>query len=1169
MSAETLATPSPEPPEKPSPGLTEQQQLAVVTREVSIVLSSGAGCGKTHVLTERYLSHLRTEDIEVSQLVAITFTERAARQMRERIRKAIQRHLREAETEEEADRWAKHLRGLETAPISTIHAFCGTLLRQHAVQAALDPSFDVLEDVLAVNLETEALSLCLQRLLTAETEVGQDLRELVLLFGWRTVVDTAQHLMHHWDEHAWQSDLARTDEELIEEWHHYGRNVLLPRYLEYVLAVKPKFSRLLPLLQNHPPEPGPFAENVAILNEELPNLARAENLGEVIEKLNEAAKVGRTGKKGWPDEDTYEQIKNAFSDFRDELKKLKLDRFDLDAATLPPALETGRRFLRVVREAQQTYRERKRFHGVADFQDLLLLARDLLRDHPEVRHQLQDRFRALLIDELQDTDPVQMELVEHLSGAGLTTGKVFAVGDHSQSIYRFRGANVHLFQNLRETMPHEGRQGLTVNFRSQPAILDFTNALLGHRLTDYEPLVAFHPQVNPNPCVELLWSAADDNDNAVDQRLKEAEGIASRISQMVDRGEKLVREDGNLRAVKRGDIVLLFRAMTHVHLYENALRRRGLDYYLVGGRAFFAQQEIYDLLHLLRTLENPHDEVSLAGTLRSPFCCMSDETLFLLRFQWKEDSERPRRRSLWEGLFDDKALERIPECEREVVLRSRRFLSRWRKLKDRLPIARLLEEVFSDSGYDAAMQLEFLGDRKLANLWKLMDLARTFDRSGLFGLAELIARLDDLVSAQPREEQAATQPENADVIRLMSIHQSKGLEFPVVIIPDMNADTRGPMFPTAHWDRELGCVVRPPSDEDPPPFTDYGWTLWKAREEIEDWHESLRTLYVACTRAEDFLILSSAVTPSFQPKSIWMQTLAERFDLFSGQCLASGVERIPQVRVRDREPIIHSVHVDEQVVEKTLPVSHDFSFPETAKSIPVRREQQRIFTLAEVENPSTRSDFETEDSSDLNQWRTRRARRSSGEEERLKLFREIFQNVDLQKEDGWQSIWNERVEQSWMREEDTELKRWLEGFASSEVFQGISKSTVCHRELEFLLQWPSENPPNGFAERPWVRGVIDGAWQDEKGDWHLLAFSAETAPIAKTTKPLEHRAGLIFWTRAIKEMMGKVPADLTIYFLPQATMIQSSAKRLPLKKTLDQLAQNLRNENQPDARARE
>jgi ATP-dependent helicase/nuclease subunit A len=326
-------------------------------------------------------------------------------------------------------------------------------------------------------------------------------------------------------------------------------------------------------------------------------------------------------------------------------------------------------------------------------------------------------------------------------------------------------------------------------------------------------------------------------------------------------------------------------------LYEAALRQYGLDYYLVGGRAFFAQQEIYDLLNLLRALENPQDAVSLAGTLRSPFCCLSDEALFLL-------GRHPN--GLWSGLNAPAVLAELPRDQKDRTARAIGNLERWRRLKDRLPIARLLGEILADTGYDAATQFEFLGDRKLANLWKLLDLARTFDRSGLFGMAEFIQRLGDLVRTQPREEQAATQPENADVVRLMTIHQAKGLEFPVVIVPDVCANTGGARSPAAHWDNRLGCVVRPPAD-DPPPFTDFGRRLWETGERVEDWREDLRTLYVASTRAQDYLILAAALPQEFSPNTAWMLQLAERFDLRTGECLVPAIplDRRPQVRVTD------------------------------------------------------------------------------------------------------------------------------------------------------------------------------------------------------------------------------------------------------------------------------
>src|SRR5262249_3874270 len=191
----------------------------------------------------------------------------------------------------------------------------------------------------------------------------------------------------------------------------------------------------------------------------------------------------------------------------------KLEAFVPDAAELAAVVEVGRSFLRVATEAVQVYRERKAQHGVVDFQELLVLARDLLRDLPEGRARLQPRYRFLMIDELQDPDRVQIELVELLRGGELTAGKLFAVGDAAQSIYRFRKAEVKLFRDLRQQVPHEGRLGLTVNFRSQPAILHFVNALFrpgprpgGHGLEGFEPLQAHHSQVNPEPCIELLWS---------------------------------------------------------------------------------------------------------------------------------------------------------------------------------------------------------------------------------------------------------------------------------------------------------------------------------------------------------------------------------------------------------------------------------------------------------------------------------------------------------------------------------------------------------------------------------------------------------------------------------------------------------------------------------------
>jgi ATP-dependent helicase/nuclease subunit A len=1163
---------------EPSGRLTEQQRRAVSCRDVSVVLSSGAGCGKTYVLTQRYLSHLRDDGAEVSQVVAITFTERAARQMRERIRRAVLDHLRTAATDEEAERWAAHLRGLETAQIITIHAFCATLLRQHAVEAGLDPRFDVLEDVLSVNLEAEALTSCLQRLLPAETTVGEDLRQLVLLYGWNPVVEAVQHLMRAWDAPGWEAWSARAAAQVAQDWQEYASRGLLPRYIDYLLCASPKVARCLALLRRKPPLPGSqMAENVRVLQEKLPHLAQAADLAGAVEDLTEAAKVGRHGAKAWPDADDYQEAKRALEEFREELRGQRLEAFAVPPEGAAAAVKAGQRFLRVAAEAVQAYRERKRQHGVVDFQDLLVMARDLLRDRPDVRARLQDRYRFLLIDELQDTDPVQMQLVEHLCGGGLTAGKLFAVGDANQSIYRFRQADVHLFRGLRRQVPHEGRLGLTVNFRSQPAVLDFANAVLGSRLDEYEPLVAHHGQVNPGPCVEFLWSPRAGKESVTESRRREADWIARRIAAMVGR-EGLVVERGpdgeRLRPVRRGDVVVLFRAMSNVHLYEAALRQHGLDYYLVGGRAFFAQQEIYDLLNLLRALENPQDAVSLAGTLRSPFCCLSDEALFVLS---------RGRAGLWAGLHDPELSERLPADQGEAADRARRHLDRWRGLKDRLPIAGLLGRVFADSGYDAGTQLEFLGDRKLANLWKLLDLARTFDRSGLFGLAEFIGRLGDLVRSQPREEQAATQPESADVVRLMTIHQAKGLEFPVVFVPDVAATGRDPHHPVAHWDAALGCVARPPGDEDPPPFPEFGWRLWRAGETVEEWHEELRTLYVACTRAQDYLVLSAALETPHRPANSWMASLAETFDVQTGACLAPGVPPGHEPRVRVTASL-DDIPAGARPADVRSPAAapagrgkgsrRAATLPPEVSALPARLRGRRVIAVPQLDLALRRRgggrgvpelrltpadvafQFEEEDGSDRTAWGRPRDRvawpSGAAENPADRVLRGVLERWDFRQTDGWEPLFALELQAYDDTSAAAGLRRDLEPvmrrLAGSPTRERLAGARVCHRAVEFLTEGPGDGAARGHT---WLLGVIDCLWQDGDGAWHLLAFAAEEegAGSQDAAWPAQH-PGLVLSAWALHRLHGAWPRSVTLYCWQTGTALTCTGRRVQQAKVV-------------------
>ncbi|HEX3313617.1 MAG TPA: 3'-5' exonuclease, partial [Gemmataceae bacterium] len=381
-------------------------------------------------------------------------------------------------------------------------------------------------------------------------------------------------------------------------------------------------------------------------------------------------------------------------------------------------------------------------------------------------------------------------------------------------------------------------------------------------------------------CIEFLFARqnADDEgpDRAADRRRREAEWMASRIQDLLaDQTPRIAHTDATtsgiaLRRVGAGDIAILFRALSDIAIYEDVFRRKGIDYYLVGGRAFFAQQEVYDLVNLCTVLQDPEDGTSLVGLLRSPFFSLDDDTLVALA-----EGGRSLRAALDEPPPSD-----LPETQQEQVRHASRVLGELFENKDRLPLARLLELAIERTGYDASLLHEFLGRRKVANLRKLIDMAAAFDRSEMGTLADFTQRLRESIAEETYEELAATHPEASNVVRMMTIHQAKGLEFPVVIVADMERPVNSSRR-TAVYHRDLGPLLPLPQLG---PETPQNLALDMAQyvESCEDEQEALRVLYVAMTRAADYLILSAALPADGRIKSQWMCVLAERFDLETG-----------------------------------------------------------------------------------------------------------------------------------------------------------------------------------------------------------------------------------------------------------------------------------------------
>ncbi|HEY2414620.1 MAG TPA: UvrD-helicase domain-containing protein, partial [Pirellulaceae bacterium] len=869
--------------------LTSEQSKALATRDTSVALAAGAGCGKTHVLTERFLSHLNPASAEapnpaqLHQLIAITFTDAAAREMRRRIRATCRDCMQQAAAsgnEQAEDYWLQMLRAIETARVSTIHAFCTSLLRRHAIAEGLEPTFGVLDQGASDVLQSQVIDDVLRNQLADRDE---DTLTLASAFGLAKLKSQIRELIEHRHDASFTEWVDKSPADAVAAWQSCFEREAFPAALAK-LSKAPQMKTVCELLNSVTPPAGKvkFAQAKIELLQTLPRLADRSVTPQELSALRQYVGVQSIcSAKDWSTPTEYDLYKDACKSLRDELDKCLKLQFDPEAAI--EAAQLGLALLRLTERVSKEYDQQKASQNKLDYDDLLARAFQLLSGPAQtaLREELSKDLQLLLVDEFQDTDQLQVDLVKLLCGEKLDDGKLFFVGDFKQSIYRFRGAQPEVFHTLRSEVPERGQLPLNENFRSQPAILNFINALFCREFGNrYEPLRPHRSQVTAEPAVDFLWAITPSkNDKTIrgaarEARAEEARRIARRLRQFIDSDDKPIADDSfpsGTRRLERRDVAILFRTLSNVDVYEAALRDYGLDYYVVGGHAFYAQQEIYDVLNLLRAVASPADEIALAGVLRSPFFSLADESLY-----WLVEAGG----TLNDGLFAVELPTALSTDERIKVVAAAETLHYLRDRKDLVSIATLLGESIARRGYDASLLAEFLGERKLANLQKLLEQARTADRGGVLDLAGFIAQLSEFVAREPKEPLAATLSESAQVIRLMTIHHAKGLEFPLVIVPDLDRpeNDRGPV---AAFSARLGPLVGLPSDDD----RDHVVTGMKPHqilEKQEDAEERKRLLYVATTRAADHLILSSSLAGYDDLRSDWLEMLAAQFNLETG-----------------------------------------------------------------------------------------------------------------------------------------------------------------------------------------------------------------------------------------------------------------------------------------------
>ena len=854
---------------------TPEQRAAIADRGRSSLLAAGAGSGKTTVMVERFAEAVLRDGVAVGEILALTFTEKAAAELRERIRR---RFIELSEPE--------HARAVDAAWIGTIHGFCARLLAGQPLVAGLDPRFTVLDEAAARRLAATAFEAALEQWTAAHGAPALDLaaaygRELepMVAGAYATLRSRGATLPRL----ALPPDGAAPDPAaLLAAGARAGAALRAApgngARVAAALAALEECARLAGA-PTAPTEDGP------------PPDARAASTGTGTGPPPDAASTG-TGAGPPPDARAASTGTATGTPLPGAL----------DAARLP----AGARALEhpdcaAYRDAWEAYRAACADHharpalvliddllarfGAAyaaakagragvDFEDLQLRVRDLLAGDDALRARWAERFALIMVDEFQDTNRLQLELLEALerstrSPSATGPGNLFAVGDEAQSIYGFRHADVGIFRARRAALGRDGVRGLTVNFRSRPEILAVVNAAFAPLLgPGFTPLVAgrgpeelrlFAPDPPGEPRVELLacetagWEEREAELGlaglaAQPWRRAEARAVAARLRAELDAGRPA------------RDLVVLVRATSSLRLYEQALEDQGLPTYVVGGRGYWAQEQVRDGVAYLSLLANQHDEAALYATLSSPFCGAGTDALVLLAEAGKASGEGP-----WAALRSGGGrLGELPADEAARLRAFARFASGERLRAERLPVEVLLERAIAATGYDLAILARAGGERRLANLRKLMRLAREYERAEGRDLRGFLSYAAGQDLAEVREGEAALESEGLDAVRLMTIHRAKGLEFPVVCVADLGrsgvtARERLLIGP----DGEAGLKLATLAGGEPVAALGYD----RIADELSaaEAAEERRLLYVAATRAEERLILSGGVDTARWP----------------------------------------------------------------------------------------------------------------------------------------------------------------------------------------------------------------------------------------------------------------------------------------------------------------
>lgn len=839
-----------------------EKQLQVLEFTSNTCVLAGAGSGKTMTLVELVMRLLEGKiagwgkGVDITEVLALTYTEKAAREMRERIRNALNNKIK-LDTVEKRPYWQRQRRKLDRAQITTIHSFCLNLLRRRSIEASIDTDFRILDQNRDFNQEVRR-----DILLNWIHEEKGELSELMDYFPWFSRgraqgIDAILNMV---------TDHRRT----------YGCEVTpaedKPRpvddYIDQLVQAAGIVDNMI--ASGEIPEDKKYFDLVRAFSEGVRRLVVGKSSDEVLEHIDSIRSL----------------IKGNWFKAK-EAKNKAVSALDVLSAEYDKriSLPIKEKILSLSRQMEDAFEERKRNGGFLDFDDLLLKTKELLLTNKSIRNEWKEKYKIILVDEFQDANRLQADILalllepleEEKDPAEIKypiddlkreNRKLVFFGDPKQSIYRFRGAEVSVFNRLKASFagseehdaakPASGRiVSLDTNFRSQKKLVDFFNYFFPSVMPGGPAYVcsfqeediqySFRKSHTAGPAARLVLTGA--GKDAVETRKNEAEKIADYIGWLINRAEPLsVGDDG--RRCEYGDVAVLLRRFTHLKSYEIALQNAGIPFYTVRGQGFYQCPEVWHLVNALLYLSDRNNGRALFGALRSPLFCINDETLTLLTWPGTDGIKR-KLTDFFNG-SKEMRLEGITDAQAASLTRARILLERLSRDARRATPAELVEELIEYTQYLPVLFSMEQGEQHAANVKKFIEIIRNLPMTALCAQAEtaryLIARLED----SQDDPEAQNMSEDANAVQIMTVHQAKGLQFPIVIVPDCGQPVRRKTVPVLFGPEDRFAirfkdpdanVKREPSD----------YLSFKEEENEREKAEYVRLLYVAATRAQDHL----------------------------------------------------------------------------------------------------------------------------------------------------------------------------------------------------------------------------------------------------------------------------------------------------------------------------